>query len=64
MARLEEEVAAEIANLVRRCVEKEVNEVRADKALLQARICRLEVALAEKTAGQMPRPPQMGRDLQ
>jgi len=54
----------EIADLVRRCVEKEVNEVRADNALLQARICRLEVALAEKTAGQMSRHPRMGRDLQ
>ncbi len=64
MARLEEEVAAEIANLVRRCVEKEVNEVRADNALLQARMARLEVMLAEKTAGQISRPLQIGRDLQ
>jgi uncharacterized small protein (DUF1192 family) len=64
MAQFEQDLAKEIADLVRRCVEKEVNEVRADNALLQARICRLEVALAEKTAGQMSRHPQMGRDLQ
>jgi hypothetical protein len=48
MAQFEQDLAKEIADLVRRCVEKEVNEVRADNALLQARICRLEVALAEK----------------
>jgi uncharacterized small protein (DUF1192 family) len=64
MAQFEEALAKEIADLVRRCVEKEVNEVRADHALLQARICRLEVALAEKTAGQAPWYPQAGRDLQ
>ena len=64
MAQLEDELAAEIANLVRRCVEKEVNEVRADSALLQARVARLEILLAEKTAGQMPRHPQTGRELQ
>ena len=64
MARLEDELAATIVDLVRHQVEKQVNEIRADHCLLQARICRLEVALAEKTAGQMPRPPQMGRDLQ
>jgi len=32
--------------------------------LLQARVARLEILLAEKTAGQMPRHPQTGRELQ
>jgi hypothetical protein len=32
--------------------------------LLQARVARLEVLLAEKTAGQMSWHPQTGRDLQ
>ena len=54
MAQFEQDLAKEIADLVRRCVEKEVNEVRADSALLQARVARLEVLLAEKTAGQVP----------
>jgi hypothetical protein len=64
MAQFEQDLAKEIADLVRRCVEKEVNEVRADNALLQARVARLEVALAEKTASQVPWHPQIGRDLQ
>jgi hypothetical protein len=64
MAQFEEELAREIGDLVRRCVEKEVNEVRADSALLQARVARLEVLLAEKTAGQTSWPPQVGRGLQ
>jgi hypothetical protein len=64
MAQFEEELAREIGDLVRRCVEKEFNEVRADSALLQARVARLEVLLAEKTAGQTSWPPQVGRGLQ
>ena len=55
MAQFEQDLAKEIADLVRRCVEKEVNEVRADSALLQARVARLEVLLAEKTAGLVSR---------
>jgi hypothetical protein len=57
-------LAKEIADLVRAHVEKHVNELKADNAGLQARIARLEVALAERTAGQMAWHPQMGRDLQ
>ena len=64
MAQFEQELAKEIADLVRRCVEKETGEIRADCCLLQARLARVEVLLAEKTAGQMPRHPQTGRDLQ
>lgn len=64
MAQLEEDLAKEIADLVRHYVAKEVNEVRADNALLQARVARLEVMLAEKTAGQISRHLQIGRDLQ
>ena len=64
MAQLEDELAATIVDLVRHQVEKQVNEIRADNCLLQARMCRLEVALAEKTAGQISRPLQIGRDLQ
>ena len=61
---LEEALAKEIANLVRAHVEKHVAELRAESCGLQARIARLEVALAEKTARQMSRPLQIGRDLQ
>ena len=64
MAEFEEALAKELVDFIRHAVEKQVNEVRADNALLQARIARLEVALAEKTAGQLPWHPQVGRDLQ
>jgi hypothetical protein len=60
----DEKFWTEVTAVFRDYVEKQVNEVRADNALLQARIARLEVALAEKTAGQMSWHPQAGRDLQ
>jgi hypothetical protein len=60
----DEKFWTEVTAVFRAYVEKQVNEVRADNALLQARIARLEVALAEKTAGQVPWHPQIGRDLQ
>jgi uncharacterized small protein (DUF1192 family) len=59
-----DEFWAELTKTFRDFVEGRVNELRAENAGLQARIARLEVALAEKTAGQMSWHPQIGRDLQ
>jgi hypothetical protein len=61
---LGEDFWTEVTAAFRAYVEKQVNEVRAENAGLQARIARLEVALAEKTAGQVSWHPQIGRDLQ
>ena len=60
----DEKFWTEVIAVFRAYVEKQVNEVRADNALLQARIARLEVALTEKTTGQASWDPQIGRDLQ